>query len=65
MSSSKDFRKLLDQVRAQGFTVRLGGSGHWVVTSPDGGVTSVSRTPGGRRALTNTRARLRRIGAVL
>lgn len=61
--SSKDFRQLLDKVRAQGFDVRLGGSGHYIVTSPDGGVTSVSRTPGGGRALANTRARLRRIGA--
>jgi hypothetical protein len=63
--SRKDFRQLLDKVREQGFDVRLGGSGHWVVTSPDGGVTSVSQTPSGGRALANTKARLRRIGAVL
>lgn len=59
---SKDFRQLLDKVRAQGFTVRLCGSGHWVVTSRRG-VVSVSSTPSGGRALANTRAALRRIGA--
>lgn len=62
MSSSKDFRQLLDKVRGQGFTVRLCGSGHWVVTSRRG-VVSVSSTPSGGRALANTRAALRRIGA--
>jgi hypothetical protein len=65
--SSKDFRQLLDKVRAQGFDVRRGGSGHYVVTSPDGQVVSVSATPtGGRgRSLTNAKATLRRIGAAL
>jgi len=65
--SSKDFRRLLDRVREQGFDVRLGGSGHYLVTSPSGETASVSATPaGGRgRSLTNTRAALRRIGARL
>jgi hypothetical protein len=66
--SSKDIEQLLDAVRRQeGFTVRRGGSGHFIVTSPSGEVVSVSATPsGGRsRALTNAKAALRRIGAAL
>lgn len=65
--SRKDVEQLLDRIREQGFEVRLGGSGHYVVTAPDGQTVSVSATPsGGRgRSLTNTRAALRRIGADL
>lgn len=60
--SSKDMRTLLDKVREQGFRVRLCGSGHYVVAGRRG-VVSVSATPSSRRALANTRAALRRIGA--
>jgi hypothetical protein len=65
--SRKDIQQLLDDVRKQSFAVRMGGSGHWVVTAPDGRTVSVSATPaGGRgRSLTNAKARLRRIGARL
>jgi hypothetical protein len=64
--SSKDFRRILAELRRQGFDVRRGGSGHYVVTSPDGQVASVSATPSsGQRTLANTRAALRRIGAAL
>lgn len=64
--SRKDVQELLDDVRRQGFDVRLGGTGHWIVTSPTGEVVSVSATPSsGRRVLANTRAALRRAGANL
>lgn len=60
--NGKDIRALLDKVREQGFTVRATGSGHFLVTGRRG-VVSVSSTPGGGRAVANTRAALRRIGA--
>jgi hypothetical protein len=65
--SDKDIKQLLSELRRQGFEVRRGGSGHFIVTSPDSQVASVSATPtGGRgRSLTNAKARLRRIGADL
>jgi hypothetical protein len=67
VSRSKDLLRLLDAVRAQGFAVRRGGSGHFVVTSPSGEVISVSATPaaGRGRVLANARAALRRTGADL
>jgi hypothetical protein len=60
--NGKDIRDLLAKVREQGFTVRSTGSGHFLVTGRRG-VVSVSSTPGGGRAVANTRAALRRIGA--
>ncbi|GKQ37191.1 hypothetical protein [Streptomyces sp. A012304] len=62
--NGKDLRDLLDKARSQGFTVRLCGSGHYVVAGRRG-VVSVSKTPGGARAVANTRAALRRIGVDL
>lgn len=62
MSGNKDMQALLDKVREQGFRVRLCGSGHYVVAGRRG-VVSVSKTPSSGRALANTRAALRRIGA--
>lgn len=62
--NGKDLRKLLDEVRGQGFTVRLAGSGHYVVSGRRG-VVSVSKTPSGGRAVANTKAALKRIGAQL
>lgn len=60
--NGKDLRKLLDEARGQGFSVRLAGSGHYVVSGRRG-VVSVSKTPSSSRAVANTRAALRRIGA--
>lgn len=62
--NGKDLRQLLAKVRKQGFRVRLCGSGHYVVAGRRG-VVSVSATPSSGRALANTRAALRRIGADL
>jgi hypothetical protein len=62
---SKDTEQMLDRIRAQGFTVRLGGSGHYRVTSPGGTTLTIPATPKTRRSLANTRAALRRIGARL
>jgi predicted RNA binding protein YcfA (HicA-like mRNA interferase family) len=63
--SSKDTEQLLDELRSQGFEVRVGGSGHYRVKSPAGRTTTIPKTPATRRSLRNTRAALRRIGAVL
>jgi hypothetical protein len=62
--NGKDLRQLLDRVRAQGFTVRSTGSGHFLVRGRRG-VVSVSATPSGGRVVANTRAALRRIGVRL
>lgn len=63
--SRKDISVLLDAARAQGFTVRLRRSGHYRVTAPSGATATVPATPSGGRSVANTRAALRRIGAVL
>lgn len=63
--SRKETGQLLAELRRQGFTVRLGGSGHWRVTSPGGETVTVPATPKSWRSLRNTRAELRRIGADL
>lgn len=62
--NGKDLRQLLNKVRDQGFTVRSTGSGHFLVRGRRG-VVSVSATPSGGRAVANTKAALKRIGAVL
>ncbi|MBE4789957.1 hypothetical protein [Streptomyces caniscabiei] len=61
--SSKDTEQLLDELRSQGFEVRIGGSGHYRVKSPGGQTTTIPKTPATRRSLANTKASLRRIGA--
>jgi hypothetical protein len=64
--SRKDVRQLLARLRRQGFTWRVGGSGHYRVKAPGGDTVTVASTPSrGGRALANTRAALRRIGARL
>jgi transcriptional/translational regulatory protein YebC/TACO1 len=63
---NKDVQQLLKRCRRQGFAVRFGGTGHYRVTSPSGHTVTVPATPrSGRRAIANTRAALRRIGAQL
>jgi hypothetical protein len=62
---NKDVQQLLRRVRRQGFRVRVGGTGHYLV-SRHGKRTTLAATPrGGRRSLANARAALRRIGADL
>ncbi len=61
---NKDTKKLLKRLRAQGFRVRRGGTGHHRVTAPSGASVSVSSTPRSG-SLARVRADLRRIGARL
>lgn len=62
----KDTDRLIRALRRQGFTARIGGSGHWRVTSPAGVTITMPRTPnGGKRSWMNMRANLRRLGVNL
>lgn len=64
--SDKDTKQLIARLRRQGFTARIGGSGHWRVTSPDGTTITMPKTPGrGGRSWQNMRSNLRRLGADL
>lgn len=63
--SKKEIDQFRRRLRRQGFAVRLGGSGHWRVTSPSGETITMPRTPGGGRSVRNVRASLRKIGAKL
>lgn len=60
-----DTKRLLARVRKQGFAVRLGGSGHYIVSRGGHRVTLAATPRAGRRSLANARAALRRIGARL
>jgi hypothetical protein len=60
-----DTRLLLKRLRAQGFEIRRGGSGHYRATAPCGETVTIPATPKSWRSLRNTRAELRRFGAVL
>ena len=63
---NKDVQQLLRRVRRQGFAVRVGGTGHYRVTSPAGRTITVAATPrAGRRSIANMRAALKRNGARL
>lgn len=64
--SMKDTNRLIRALRRQGCTARVGGSGHWRVTSPAGVTITMPRTPnGGNRSWKNMRANLKRLGVNL
>lgn len=58
---------MIRELRAQGWTVtQAKRSGHWKALAPDGkGISHFPGTPGDGRSLANTKAQLRRMGAVL
>jgi hypothetical protein len=63
---SKVIQKWIRQARAQGWTVDMSGSGHYLFRSPDGKQqTTVPSTPGRGRSMMNSRAQLRRIGLMV
>lgn len=63
---NKDVQQIVRRIRKQGFTVRVGGSGHYRVTSPLGVTITMPVSPsGGCRSLKNVRSNLRRLGAEL
>lgn len=63
--TGKDTRQLLAKLREQGFEIWRGGSGHFRAKAPCGETVTVPATPRSWRSLRNTRAELRRFGAVL
>lgn len=64
--SHKDTDRLIRRLKQQGFSARIGGSGHWRVTNPAGVTITVPRTPcRGNRSWLNMLANLKRIGADL
>jgi hypothetical protein len=62
---NKDVEQYIRAARAQGITVRLTRSGHYLCTAADGRRESIPQTPRGGKALVGVRAKLRRLGARL
>lgn len=61
MSHKTDARRLKDQLRHEGYVVRLTGSGHWEVRTEDGErVTTFPQTPSDRRWRQNALCNIRR-----
>lgn len=67
MSQKKDTKDIIRQLEAQGWTVKLTRrNSHWKAMAPDGkGMVFFPGTPGGARSLANTKAELRKIGAII
>lgn len=67
MSQKKDTMNMIRELRNQGWEVtQAKRSGHWQAKAPDGkGITYFPGTPGDGRSLANTKAILRRLGAVI
>jgi hypothetical protein len=62
---NKDVEQYIRAARAQGITVRLTRSGHYLCTAQDGRRESIPQTPRGGKSLIGVRAKLRRLGARL
>jgi hypothetical protein len=63
VSARKEVKELLAAARAQGWGVELRKSGHYFLYSPSGdGIVTLAATPGDRRAVVKTVARMRRYG---
>lgn len=66
MIKKKDLAKILGQLEAQGWAVRLSASSHWICRAPDGVSTVVNgSTPNDYRGFRNFKSALRRCGAVI
>jgi hypothetical protein len=65
--AKKDVQEIIDQLEAQGWAVTSGKRNpHWKCVAPNGrGVVFMASTPSDYRSLLNTKAHLRRLGAVL
>lgn len=63
--SRKEVAKILGELDRQGFTAKMGGSGHWKIYNPQGRlITVLPATPSDHRGLRNAIAVLRRAGFV-
>jgi hypothetical protein len=61
----REVARLVKEVEKAGCTVRKGGSGHYVITTPSGTVVSLSQSPSDWRYRKNFLADLRRGGVNL
>lgn len=62
-AGGSDRKRLIRDLRRQGFTVSMAGSGHWKVYAPNGVyVTTMAQTSGSWRGARNEIARLERAG---
>lgn len=63
VSPRKEVKELLAAARAQGWRVEPTRSGHYLLYAPSGdGIVTVGGTPGDRKALAHSVARMRRYG---
>lgn len=60
--SRKDIRKLVRRLVKQGWRKDIGGSGHWLLTSPSGKRMTCSMSPSDPHAYKNARADARKLG---
>lgn len=60
----KELRKLIREVEAQGFTVRVTSKGHFFVTKNGQPVTTISGTASDHRSHANSIGQLRRAGFI-
>lgn len=62
--ANKDVARIVAELRRQGWQVTKTRHNHWKAVSPHGkGTCFFSSTPGEGRAIQNTRAQLKRMGA--
>ncbi|MGP3777083.1 hypothetical protein ACTWJ8_40245 (plasmid) [Streptomyces sp. SDT5-1] len=61
MSSRREVRDFLRELRRAGCTTKRSKSGHWRITGQNGATISCPNTPSCPRSLPNTRAEARRI----
>ncbi len=62
--SRPDIRQLIARLRGQGFTVEMGGKGHWKIRRAGRLITTIPATPSDRRGLANVTADLARAGYI-
>lgn len=64
--ANKDVQEIINALRAQGWEVTGGGTRHWKCKAPGGkGLVFMSTSPSDYRSLRNSKAELRRLGAIL
>lgn len=60
--SRKEIRKLIAEVEAQGFTVKVTSNGHFFITKDGKPITTIGGTPSDHRSWRNVIAALKRAG---
>lgn len=62
MSTGKDVKNLIREIKKLGLDVIMGGSGHWKVYRGPAYITSLPATPSDQHSLFQKRAQLQRLG---